>query len=355
MKIKFTFSIVFSILFCALLAQTPYIKMLKEDTTTWQHFGPEYVVKSSVISTTTSPNVDMNAIVAIDTITLNNKLYKKLYTIGSLGSGPATLDYSNKILTGFLREDTVTKKVYYKNHSAPEILLYDFNLNVNDSILLNFPTNNSFTGTGYYKVDSIKTKTELGGQRKHFYLRKIINNHSIPDFYFDIIEGIGSTYHFFYLYISSFTSYAPFNSSPACYHPWVNGLTCKHNDNAKEFQSCTFSYYNQLPSFGTFNVDSCSYYYTSVGLKYNDLEQSVKIGPSPADDILQIQIESSYQQKSIILYDMSGREIFNSNSPEVKLTSNSIDVRTSNLTNGIYLLQVNVKDKKISRPIVIQH
>ncbi|MFO0357367.1 MAG: hypothetical protein ACK50A_10445 [Sphingobacteriaceae bacterium] len=55
MKLKFTFSIVLSIIFCALKAQTSYVKMLKEDTTTWQHFGIQYGVRMANLSSTIAP------------------------------------------------------------------------------------------------------------------------------------------------------------------------------------------------------------------------------------------------------------------------------------------------------------
>jgi hypothetical protein len=330
-------------------AQSPYVKMLKEDTTTWQHFGVYYGVKSAVISSTMAPDVYMNSIAAIDTITINNKLYRKLYHLSS----PATLNYTNKVLMGYLREDTILKKVYYKNHSAPEIILYDFSLSVNDSISINFPSSSSLTG--YYRVDSIKTRTEVGGQRKHFYFRKHVNNSDPTRYYFDIIEGIGSSYHLLYQYTFWLNTFSAFNSSQACYHTWDFGIACKKNDKNKEFQSCTYANFNQQWYYGNTIGDPCNYYYTTGGLKNNDLEQLIKIGPSPADDLLHINIESSFQQKQIIISDMTGKVIFNANSPSVKINANSIDVKTSDLANGIYLLQLNLNDKKISKPILIQH
>lgn len=348
MKIKFTLLVVLSLICFTSNSQSPYMKMLKEDTTTWQHFGIQYGVRSSIITSTMGPTVGMNSIAAMDTITLNNKLYRKLYYLMS----PATLNYSFKALMGYLREDTVNKKIFFKSLSNPEIILYDFSLNLNDSILLNFPNNNTYNG--YYRVDSIKTKTEIGGQRRHFYLRKHLNNFIPTQNYFDVIEGIGSSYHFLYQYLNWFNN-GPFNSSPLCYHPWEYGLSCKHNDRTKEFQSCTYAYFNQQWYYGSVIGDPCNYFYTTGGLKTNDLEQLVKIGPIPADNLLQIQVESSFQNKSISISDMSGKVIFNSNSPSVKLTANEITVKTSDLANGIYLLQVNLNDKKISRPILIQH
>ncbi|MFO0357366.1 MAG: T9SS type A sorting domain-containing protein [Sphingobacteriaceae bacterium] len=290
----------------------------------------------------------MNSIAAIDTITINGSLYKKLYQL----SAPASLNYATKALMGYLREDTIAKKIYYKNHNAPEFVLYDFSLNVNDSLILNFP--NYSSNNGYYRLDSIKTKTELGGPRRHFYFRKHVNNFNPNQDYFDVIEGIGNSYHLLYIF-TYWTGTGPFNSSSACYHPWQYGLACKHNDNAKEFQSCTHTYFNQQWNYPNVFGDPCNYFYTTGGLKNNDLEQLVKIGPSPADDLLHIQIESSFQQKELIISDLSGKEIFNSNSPSVYISSNLINIKTSGLANGVYLLQLKLNDKKISRPILIQH
>lgn len=346
MKIKYTFSIALAILFCALKAQTPYVKMLKEDTTTWQHYsvtmGVQY--KNSQIST---PQVDQNAYATLDTITINGKIYRKFYQVGFMG-----MNYNGKFLTGYLREDTVARKVFYKKlTTSPDELFYDFSLNVNDSVYLVF--NNPSSNTGYYRVDSIVTRTINAGPRRHFYLRKHVGNSDPTVKYLEHIEGVGSTHHIAYIYGGYLTQWN-FPISTTCKPNWTIGLTCKHDDNFKVFQTCVMT--NTSSAFEMQGSSSCDFgYFIPGGLKNNDLERLVKIGPSPADDILQIQVESSYQQKDLILYDMSGKEIYNSNSPEVKLKASSIEVRTSDLANGIYLLQLNLNKKKISRPIVIQH
>lgn len=346
MKLKFTLSLILALFVCVLKAQTPYVKMLKEDTTTWQHWGILHGVEPNR-SQIATPQVGQNSYAAIDTITINGIKYKKFYQLNT------NLNYNFKTLTGYLREDTTARKVFYRSTlTSSDEVLYDFSKNVNDSIYITFPMFSS--NSGYYRVDSIVTRTITVGPRKHFYYRKHVGNFNQTTNYYEMIEGIGSTYHVAYLYGGMPYSWS-FPVSITCKPKWEFGLTCKHDDLMKQYQSCVMT--NTSSAFYLINSnDLCQFYYfVPGGLKTNDLEQLVKIGPSPADDVLHIQIESSFQQKELIISDISGKEIFNSNSPSVYISSNLINIKTSGLANGVYLLQLKLNDKKISRPILIQH
>lgn len=332
---------------CVLKAQTPYVKMLKEDTTTWQHWGIVYGVQPNR-SQIATPQVGQNSFAAIDTITINGNKYKKFYQLCC-----SSLNYNSKTLTGYLREDTLARKVYFrKNLTSADELWYDFSLNVFDTLYMVFP--NSPTTSGSHMVDSIVVKNVLSVPRKHFYIRKYAGNPNPNIYYYEIIEGIGSSYHIAYRY-GGWPIQWNFPVTPTCKPKWGIGLSCKHDDLTKQFQSCIMT--NTNTSFYLENAsDPCLFFYSVPGgLKNNDLEQLVKIGPSPADDLLHIKIESSYQHQEIIISDLSGKEIYNSNSPAVRFSAGSIDVKTSDLANGIYLLQLHLNDKKISRPILIQH
>jgi hypothetical protein len=100
--------LLFPVLLCAhvLVNAQSYKRMLIKDTTTWQHFG--YIM--GVKSLTNNVSVSDNALAALDTISFSGLVYRKLYDLGT----PAFLNYNNKSLTGFIREDSTARKVYFK-------------------------------------------------------------------------------------------------------------------------------------------------------------------------------------------------------------------------------------------------
>lgn len=330
------------------VSQSTYIKMLKEDTTTWQHFGV-YLGVRSAFSATIAPNITNNSVSAIDTITINNLLYKRLFHL----STPATLDYSNKSFMGFIREDTVAKKVYFKLPSSSEILLYDFSLNVNDSSYLSFPYAPSLNG--YYRVDSIVTKVEMSVPKKHFYIRKHLNNWNPQFDYFDIIEGIGSSYHILYLYtyVPSFGVFS--SSSSTCKHPWNIGLACKHDDHQKKYQSCTHATFIWPWIYGNTFGDPCNYWAVIGGFKTNDWDRIVQIGPNPSDEGFNLSISQSFENINISITDLTGKILMELPKNNILQDGNSVHVSTKNLAQGVYIIQVNLNGTLIKRPIVVQH
>ena len=111
--------------------------------------------------------------------------------------------FNYKILDGYhfisrkflLREDVEEKKVYlnFVEFSInEEYLLYDFSLNVGDSIDIKNPISPFPEDGGYYKVDSILyEELEDGNDYRHFYLSPTASNtiSSTPAIW---IEGVGS-------------------------------------------------------------------------------------------------------------------------------------------------------------------
>jgi len=106
----------------------------------------------------------------IDTI-INSVTYAKIVI-----SGGST--------TFFAREDTIAKKVYIKdNVNVPEVILYDFSLNVGDTLYAKHGW-----GAGYKLiVRTIDTVTTLVGQRRQFHLSDTSGVYG-----YSTIESIGS-------------------------------------------------------------------------------------------------------------------------------------------------------------------
>ena len=323
-------------------SQSPYNKMLVTDTTTWQHFGITFGVKSSQPQNFLLTN---NSMAALDTISIGGFLYKKLYEL----TVPAYINYSNKILRGFIREDSLSKKVFFKETLlATEFVLYDFSLNVGDSTFMNFPNNPSTTG--FYRVDSIKTVTELCGARKHFFYRKHVNNFSPSVNYFEFIESIGSTYHLLYPYNNSLMSMF-FTYQSGCYHKWELGLACKKNKQNQQYQSCTYN----SPMWTNF-TNSCTYYYFSGGINENSKFNQFSIYPNPATNKLTLNVGLTGNELiTIKVFHLSGRLLLLHKNISFNVGDNIYELNTSLLENGIYSVVIENQHFKNSYPIVIQN
>jgi hypothetical protein len=111
--------------------------------------------------------------------TLINSTWYKPVIISSL---PCTI--------GYMREDTAQQKVYFlDNQGNPEIVLYDFSMQVGDTITLNFYPG-GYT-SGVYTLDSIVNVSIYAGTRRAFYLSNAASHlvtgngmdreHGLPD------------------------------------------------------------------------------------------------------------------------------------------------------------------------------
>lgn len=338
---KLTIILFTGLLYFSQSAQTAYNKMLVADTTTWQHFGMIYGVKNA----STQPiNANPNAIAAIDTVTIGGKLYKKVYEL----SVPAYLNYSGKVLIGYTREDTLTRKVFFKeNIATPEFVLYDFSLNVNDSMMINF---NLSSYSGYYRVDSIITKTELCGPRKHFFMRKHVNNFNPGFYYYEFIESIGSTYHFLYPYNNGQTPNS-FSLTSGCVHKWTEGLACKKNKNSQQYQSCTYN----SPTWNSFSGNNCVYFYFVGGLEENSLVKQVSLYPNPANAkiTLSFYIEKN-ETLTIKIVDILGKVVQSNNNTAFISGQNTFELTTAHLESGVYSIVLENKGFKSTHPLIIQ-
>lgn len=106
------------------------------------------------------------------------------------------LDGYHFISRTFLLREEVAQKTVYLNFVQPggnsEYLLYDFSLNIGDSIDMKNPISPFPTDAGFYKVDSILNKPLAdGNEYKHFYFSPTSSNtiSSTPAVW---IEGVGS-------------------------------------------------------------------------------------------------------------------------------------------------------------------
>jgi hypothetical protein len=325
-------------------AQT-YYKLLKEDTTVWQHFSCFIPVAPNGKQVATYIN-DMGY-AALDTITYNTFIYRKIFCLNSYG-----ITYNMKSPVGFMREDTLARKVFFKETLAsPEELLYDFSLNVGDSVALTFPNNNTWNGN--YRADSIVVKNTRGGPRKHFYMRKHMNNPSPQGYYYVFIEGVGSTFHVLYKYGWLNPYSCQLQSNTSCSHIWDMGLSCKYDDRLKKYQSCTFMLAQQ--NFCMNPVDSCNYRNICGGLKSYTRAEDLKIFPNPANDHLTIKFEGTmYSEIDVKVFNVLGEEM-KGIIPSINAVSKEILLKTSSLKNGMYFIELMNGSYLYREGVMISH
>ncbi len=122
------------------------------------------------------------------------------YTDGDMQYG----GYQYKVLDGYhfisrtiwLREDTATQKVYLSyaiaQNGRREHLLYDFSLQVGDSIDMKNPLSPFPLNAGFYTLDSIlMDQLEDGNYYRHYYLSPSASN-TVSSHPAEWIEGVGS-------------------------------------------------------------------------------------------------------------------------------------------------------------------
>jgi len=207
---------------------------------------------------------DSNAVWALDFVgpqihlvggdtTINNISYKKYF---------ATNDTTLSIygLYGFLREDTLTKKIYgFTTTTTVENLLYDFSANVGDTVTVFSYCWGSY-GNLVVKVAAIDSILLQGQYRKRLQVVNLdINNNWIDEYW---IEGIGSTCGLFYSGISGAVNFQTGGLG-------VPALVCFHQNNMLVYDSPFFM--GCYPNVG-------------VGLQSTVTTMSIQAFPNPAND-----------------------------------------------------------------------
>ena len=97
---------------------------------------------------------------------------------------------SNFCRYGYIREDTSARKVYFRDNILnPEVLLYDFSMQVGDVIYLDFPTSGGipYYPSDFYTVDSIVNTVLAGGSTNAYYLSCGTCWHML-----EWVEGVGN-------------------------------------------------------------------------------------------------------------------------------------------------------------------
>lgn len=212
--------------------------------------------------------------------TINNTTYKKM-----LSTIDSNLVYWQYIAA--LREDSL-QRVYISQYNQPEKLLYNFNLQIGDTV--------QYSQICNLVLNTIDSVQLINGEFRKRYL--FFNSPS-----YQWIEGIGSEDGPLYIYVLGCD--VDFNAELNCF---------TENDTLK-YKSATFN--------------SCYFSNTALHENKNDY---IAFSPNPADAFITLNTEYPFKNGFISIKQLDGTMLLNESFKEKQ----SIDI--SNLHSGLYLL-----------------
>lgn len=221
---------------------------------------------------------------------------------------------------GALRENIEERKVYYiAANEAEEKLLYDFTLDVGDTLEIYFPEY-SFSEDMNSTIDILDSVLINGQYHRRWIIEGPIEYGGDGDIIF--VEGIGGMH--------GLVEPDPF----FLLHASITQLSCYTNADGDLFP-----------------LDSGSCALITDVLDVENLAQ-IEVFPNPVSEHFSIDLPEVWVDHSTVIQvtDLTGRLIWESLAPQ----TSRIDIRTSNWTAGIYLLQVSNQSTQQSRRLVVQ-
>lgn len=269
---------------CVLEAQS--YKPLLVDGNKWNIlYRPYSILTKCDKSSSMSDSIGTEIIKLSSDSTINGLIYKRL--IHSFDSFPS-------IKNDFVREDTIAQKVYYiGGFFSQEILLYDFNVKIKDTIIIAY--SNFIVDT----IDSIKI-----GKQLH---KRIRLSYGI-----DWVEGVGALN-------GLITGAIP---TPMCGMPYVSTLLCFYNQDSLIFQTDSIAY------------KDCFYRTTYDGINTMNYKTNYILYPNPAKDRITINSIDD-EQYNIELADIQGQILLSENN----LHQNS-QINLLGIKSGIYFVRI---------------
>lgn len=221
---------------------------------------------------------------------------------------------------GSIRSDSLKKVFFIGKGLSTESLLYDFNLNVGDTLPLSF---NYFSYE--YNINIVSSIDSIlidGVYRKKY---NICTTTYPPYIFASLIEGIGSTRGLFGNLVVPPVSSFLFGCE----------LVCHYLDNNLVLGTLIPE---TTPTQTNFDIYQCQ----STGINEINKAPSIDVYPSPTFDILNIKLIDYKNANEIQIYivDLSGRKLI-----ESKLNTDFLSLNISQLESGLYILQL-VENKK---------
>ncbi len=243
---------------------------------------------------------------------VNNILYKKLYKRGQLDQywmGPPPYEncddhYTFNSFHTLLRQDGL--KIYIKESGAGDTLLYDFNLNIGDTLPKTW--NQHQDSIIVTSIDSILVGNSF---RKVFHFEGFE-----PDF---LIEGIG--------YYGGLLE------------PFPQDLECSYLLNCYTLSDTTY-----FPEFGAY----CD---LTVDIPKNIVTEISSFYPNPCSNLLTVEFKSYTEIDNVVAFNINGlRTGLNT----VSSNQRRILLDVKKLKKGIYVIQINFENHTYQRLKIIK-
>lgn len=256
-----------------------------------------------------------------------------------------------------IREDTILKKIYVVHpDSVNECVAMDFGMNVGDSIYLPYSPNSSVLNNGYYKLDSIVSKSEILGQRQHFYLSKydaMINFLTGTKYYIEWVESMGATH--FPINIIEQEQNNDFSMPFSCKsNQYTTYVTCKYTNRIKQFQdSCALKFVNTHTGYVLFG-DNCEFYGYTGRVKELSFLNDLLLFPNPTSSgELTLKFKALYFKPiEISIYNTLGQKVY-FEIINVSTTDNEIKFHDLKLKQGLYSLNIKSDEETSSISVII--
>jgi len=232
---------------------------------------------------------------------LTQKGYSRIVTPS--GSQVTPIDFC----MGYFRNDSLEKKVWHTgNFNLSERLLYDFNLQLGDSLIIE----DDFYGDYIGIISNIDTLLLADDSHKRFTVFWERRPHDYPYEYSYIIEGIGSTMGLFsFLYEKESPIYSPFYAMLRCFTVNEDPIYIEPTG----WGDCT-------------PLNTIEDYYQNKTM--------ITVYPNPVSHEFQIQSDLSNLDE-VFIYTIQGQCV-----SHIKLQCKSQKINITTLQAGVYLLKV---------------
>ena len=255
-----------------------------------------------------------------DTV-FNDTVYHKVYNLrrdvfcsDSIISGP---EYD-----GALREDTINQKVYYRgNANSIERLIYDYTLQVGDTLPEEMNWFSPYSGVYVTAIDTITTFD--GVQRRIWYLSSEDPSLEWPQ----IIEGIGSTSGLLGGIKSSFEGW--------------NELLCFSVNGDEVWRSFRDTCYVVTDTCAMVGINETVYSETKIKYYPNPVRTSSTV----SFEFNQIQTVDNY----LWLFDLFGQEI-----AHTKFQDNSLTIKSPS-SKGLYMVKIFVNNHYYTFKLIVSN
>lgn len=226
-----------------------------------------------------------------------------------------------ELYLGGIREDSL-KKVFFKDTTGTEIELFNFNINTGDSVEVLFGINPPYSPSQLI-VDHSDSVFVYNKYRKRYFLSTFYNPSQT---YFPLIEGIGMKF----------------------------GLLGHLSSNVCASGELLSYYFHNTPAYV---LNSNNYLFNCPTIITEDttsVDFEFQIFPNPFISELTITVPNNNNQPvPFSIKDICGRQV-NTNAGNEIISGVANTLNLAHLSQGIYILELNIEDRRIIKKIIKQ-